>query len=521
MSIERSQPGPRHASARVVVLVAAALAGGSLAVAFSPWSWWWFAPLPLAVLFRLAHATRPRNALALGYAFGLGLFGVGISWVHVSMAQFGAGGALTAIAATAALVATLAVFPAMALGLTRLLSPRSRLLELLVVAPACWVLLEWSRTWALTGFPWLLVGYSQTGSAIGRAVAPVLGVLGVSLVVALVAGGLAYGVTEHRRGRRVVAPVTVAASMLPLAALTQVAWTEPAGPPIDVALVQGNVDQAEKWRPENLDAILARYERLSEATWGRSLVVWPETAIPARYDRVNETFLPRLAARARRVGTTLITGLPSHKDGQIYNSAIAVDRGPVYHKRHLVPFGEYVPFRSFFGSALDLLGAPMSDFTAGSRATLLPAAGYRAGVAICYEIAFGNEVAAFFPGANVIVNISNDAWFGESIGPWQHLQIARMRAIEFGRYVLRATNTGVTAIIDPEGAIVARAPQFEAAVVEARVSPRSGLTPYARWTDAPILGAIGVALLPFLLMRLIGYTSCRWRGAPAGRISSG
>ncbi|MDZ7748623.1 MAG: apolipoprotein N-acyltransferase [Halofilum sp. (in: g-proteobacteria)] len=254
--------------------------------------------------------------------------------------------------------------------------------------------------------------------------------------------------------------------------------------------------------PGNLDGILSRYRRLTEPSWGADLVIWPETAVPTSYGEVQDTFGRSLAARAAKAGTSVITGVPTRAQGRAYNSAVTVGRQAVYHKRHLVPFGEFVPLRSLLGGMLDVFGAPMSDFSAGRRVTLLPAAGYRAGIAICYEIAFGREVAAVLPGANLVINLSNDAWFGDSIGPRQHLQIARMRAIELERYVLRATNTGVTAVIDPSGRVVARAPQFEQARLVARVSPRDGLTPYARWTNWPVLGLIGVVLVILVAIRL-------------------
>ncbi|MDZ7748624.1 MAG: hypothetical protein U5K43_07125 [Halofilum sp. (in: g-proteobacteria)] len=202
----------------VPVLLSALAAGGTLPLAFAPWSWWWLAPLPLAALFLLVMNASPRRAFGVGYAFGLGLFGVGVSWVHISVARFGDGGAPLAVTATAAFVGLLALFPATAVGLARLVSPRRRLIDLTLVLPTCWVLLEWCRTWVLTGFPWLILGYSQTGSALGRAAAPVIGVLGTSLIVASVAGALTL-VAVARDTRRRLAVVAVAATAVALVAI--------------------------------------------------------------------------------------------------------------------------------------------------------------------------------------------------------------------------------------------------------------------------------------------------------------
>ena len=463
-------------------------------LAFAPWFWWAVAPVALAVAFSLSGRSSPRQALGYGYLFGIGLFGLGVSWVHVSMMRFGSGGPIVAIGATVAFVALLAIFPAIALAAARWLRPRADALSFLAVLPAAWVLLEWTRTWLFTGFPWLLIGYSQTGTPVGAAIAPVFGVLGASWLVALVAGGLgwAFSGASWSRWSGVIGISAIAWALASGGDDTQ--WSRPSGGSLDVALVQGNIDQAAKWQPENRTEILERYRKLTEPAWEADLVVWPETAIPLWYGRVRGAYKAELRERARETGTTLILGAPTRDQGRAYNSAFAVGAAPTYHKRHLVPFGEFVPFRRLSGDLLDVLGAAGSDFSAGNEAVLLPAAGHRAGVAICYEIAFGAEMAELFPGAEILINISNDAWFGASIGPRQHLQIARMRALEFERYVLRATNTGLTAIIDPRGRVVVQAPQFEPMALAGQAIPRTGMTPYARWTDTPLLAGLATIL---------------------------
>lgn len=480
----------------------ALVAGSTLLLAFAPWSLWMLAPLPPAIAFRLAHGKRPREAFAIGYAFGVGLFGVGVAWIHISLARFSDSGMAVAVLATTALVALLAIFPAVALATARWLHPRVTARALLLVTPAVWVLLEWVRTWLLSGFPWLLLGYSQVESPVARAVGPVFGVLGTSAVVAFFAAVLAWSTTAFKWRRLVLVPVGVVVASFAIVGVAEIRWTRAAGPAMTVGLVQGNITQDRKWRAKMAAETLKRYRDLTAPLWGVDLVVWPETALPLWYDSVPADYRASLESKVATSGTSLILGVPTRTNGRGYNSAISVGEGATYHKRHLVPFGEYIPFRAVLGRAVDLLGAPMSNFSAGTQPVLLPAGPALAAVAICYEIAFGAEVADVGAKAGVLVNISNDAWFGDSLGPRQHLEIARMRAVELERYLLRATNTGLTTVVDPEGRVVASMAPFEAGTLRSVVRPRTGTTPYGRWEDLPLLAALALVLGPFCAFRV-------------------
>lgn len=477
----------RCCSHAAVKWVATAAGGSVLPLAFAPWSWWWLPPLSLAVLFHYAWHASPGRAFLLGYLFGIGLFGVGVSWVHVSMTRYGGGAPLVSYVATGGLIALLAAFPAAAMLAARLISQKADAVTLWFAMPAAWVILEWVRTWLFTGFPWLLLGYSQTESPFAASLAPIAGVLGLSAAVALLAAALTWCVDSGgwlRWGTTALA-VTAIASASRL--VQPFDWTQPVGGPLEVVLVQGNFDQAEKWRPENRSRTLSRYAALTQPYWGADLIIWPETALPLPYESLPTAYSGELTARIKVNKTTLILGAPTSQNGQLFNSAIAVGTDTAYHKRHLVPFGEYVPLRGLFGDLLDVLGAPESDFSAGTTSTLLTAAEYRAAIAICYEIIFSSEVARQAADSDFIVNMSNDAWFGDTIGPWQHLQIAQMRAMETGRYVLRATNTGVTAVIDEGGRVIAQAPQFTTVALASSLIPHSGLTPFMQWRDRPVL----------------------------------
>jgi apolipoprotein N-acyltransferase len=303
------------------------------------------------------------------------------------------------------------------------------------------------------------------------------------------------------RGRaRVVALLVALLLWVGSGLLSLVEWSTPKDGPIRASLIQGNVPQNLKWRPEQRAPTIELYTRLSRQRWDRDIVIWPETALPAYYHQA-ETFLQGLAAEARAGGgATLLMGLPVMADpvnGRYYNSVVRVGE-PVqfYHKSHLVPFGEYIPLKALLGRLLDILRVPMADFSRGDeQQPLLEAAGQHIGVSICYEDAFGEEVIRGLPQASLLVNVSNDAWFGDSFAPHQHLQMARMRTLETARPMLRATNNGVSALIDHRGRVLATSPQFEVAVLDGEVQPRAGATPYVVMGNTPLILCLLVMVL--------------------------
>lgn len=483
-------------------LLPALFAGAALPLAFAPFGWWWLGLLCPAVLFAIGAGAPDRIARRAAYLFGLGFYGVGVSWVYISMDRYGHSGPVLALLLTLCLVAFLALFPLACVWLARRLRAGTGFVALAVAFPVAWVLLEWVRIWLFTGFPWLLLGYSQIDGPL-RSVAPVFGVLGLSLVLSVLAGVLAW-LALVPKPRQLLAGLGVAVLVLVGTRLLDHDWTEVAGEPLSVVLIQGNVAQDQKWSPEYLQITLDRYRDLTRAHWGADLIVWPEAAVPNWYHRLAHDYLEPLAEEGRAHGTELVLGVPflDLDTGDAFNSIISLgaDAG-IYHKRHLVPFGEYVPLRDVIGRALDILGAPMSDFQAGTAGTPLHAAGYEMGASICYEVVFGQEVADALPAAQMLINISNDAWFGDSLAPHQHLQMARMRSLETGRDMLRATNTGITAVIDHKGRITARAPQFEVFSLQAQAVPRNGATPYVRWLDYPVLTLLGIAVLGLVALR--------------------
>ena len=462
--------------------VIALVAGAATVLAFAPVGAFPVAFASLAVLAHLWAAASPRSCFRTGFWFGLGLFGAGVSWIYVSMTQFGGMPPVIAAAATAFFCAFLALFPAAA-GWLQARVPGGAALRALLLIPAAWTLAEWLRVWVLTGFPWLAVGYAAAGWPL-QGYAPLAGVFGVSFAMLSLSG--AARLMAARRSKR-LALAALLGIVLAGEALRQVQWTAPAGGPFAAALLQGNIPQELKFRPDRYERTLETYARLAEETRAR-LIVLPETAVPRFYDSVAPAYLARLEAAARANGGDLLLGVPWRSAGAYYNSVVSLGVSPrqLYHKVHLVPFGEFIP--PGFGWSLRLVQIPLADFSRGSREQPpLEAAGQRIAVNVCYEDAFGDEIARRAAQATLLVNLSNVAWFGDSLAPGQHLQIARLRAIETGRMHLAATNTGVTAAVDRDGRVLARLPQFAEGRLEIAAQGYSGLTPYLRWNDWPIL----------------------------------
>ena len=475
------------------------LAGSATSFAFAPYDISIIPFITLALLFHLWRGGNKRQAFAYGYLFGLGLFGVGVNWLYISINLFSGINLFGAYLLTLALVAYLALFPALVGSLGKCRAIRSDYYFFLALMPSLWALGEWVRSWLLTGFPWLTLGYTQTGGLLSG-YGSILGVFGVSFFCALLAGGLVLLCGRSRSLGLGLSLLVVVAAAWQLRACQ---WTDKSGMEIAVALVQGGIPQEIKWLPEHRRLSLEGYPELSEPYWGHDLIVWPETAIPGYLHQYRD-YVDGLDRLASHNASTLLVGLPSKNQdsGEQFNSLVLLGgKRQIYHKRHLVPFGEYLPLRSLLQRPLDLLGIPIADFTPGTApdAALFQADGFSIGLSICYEAVFGAEVINTLPRAQVLVNVSNDAWFGDSASPHQHLQMARMRAIETGRYLLRATNTGISAIINEKGKIVGKTRQFQPDSVATSVPLFTGSTPYAMSGDKPIVLLSLVLLLWGLL----------------------
>jgi apolipoprotein N-acyltransferase len=507
--IEGAGAAPRAAAARALLggIVSPLLAGAACVVGFAPFYAW---PVPILAIAVLLHAwTRSataRQAALSGFAFGLGYFLAGVSWVYVSLHDFGSMPAPLAALATFLFCSYLAAFPAAAGWVTvRLAGPG--MATRLAAGAALVVLFEWLRGWLFTGFPWLNLGTSQAPASPLAGWAPLAGAYGTSLALTG-AAALLVGLFASRTWSRTRALLVAASVALFVAGgiAREIPWTQAAAPAVPVALLQGNVAQEIKWREEVRPRILEDYRRMIVAA-DAPIVIIPETALPALLDQLPAEYVAGLRDHARAAGKHILLGTvernPRGGEVDYYNSLVSLADPslPSYRKRHLVPFGEFIP--PGFGWILAVLKIPMSDFARGSAEQAgLAAAGIPLGVAICYEDIFGEEVIAALPRAQLLVNVSNDAWFGRSFAADQHLQFSQMRALETGRWMVRSTNTGVTAAIDPLGRVAARLPQFTQGTLIHRVEPRTGLTPYARFGNTPAIAlALALAVLASLRRR--------------------
>jgi apolipoprotein N-acyltransferase len=465
------------------------LLGALVMLSFAPFGLYPLAPILVIPLLFAFVKSKPRQAAQLGFSFGAGLFLAGTYWLYVSVHVFGQAPLLLALLLMLGLVIIMALYYGAAGWMIARLG-NGNMWRFILLAPAVWVLLEWVRGWFLSGFPWMTLGYSQIDSPLAG-FAPLLGVYGLSLMVMISASALLAALLS-RGNRR--APFLVLA-VLPWTvgiAVGSLSWTEASGPTVRTTIVQGGVSQDRKWLPEQFTSTLDLYRGSILRNGDSDLVIWPEVAIPSYIDLV-ESYVSQLELDIAARDQTLLFGILERDFAakQVFNSVVAIggEGRQIYRKRHLVPFGEYFPVPDFVREWMRLMSLPNSNITSGAdvQPLLRMPDGNLLSLAICYEDAFATEQLYALPDASILVNVSNDAWFGNSIAPHQHLQIARMRALEAGRYVVRATNNGVSAFIGPDGKLHARGPQFEYVSMTYDVQPRTGLTPFARFGNRPVI----------------------------------
>lgn len=486
------------------------VAGALQTLTFSPFEWWLLGPLAIALIVAAALPLAAGRLFLAGWLVGLGLFGTGASWVYVSISEHGNTSVPVAIVLTSLFVMGLALVHGLAFWFWGKLAKDSSIRRL-ILFPAVWVLADWVRGWLLTGFPWLYLGTSQVDGPLAG-FAPVVGVHGITLWI-VASGAALYAIgwlmVAHRKTAATVVLVCALIPWISGPLANRIQWTEISGDSLSFAAMQGNIPQQIKWDPDFLRDQLIIYLGLTEEDWDRDIILWPETAIPITQDQAG----PIIEHIQSELGpdSTLITGIPWFtfseriEDYTFHNSIMALGENGsgVYHKQKLVPFGEYVPMEQWLRGVIGFFDLPMSSFSRGPKhqsplsageASLMPA--------ICYEVAYADFVATQARRANMLVTISNDGWFGDSIGPLQHLQLARMRALETGRYMLRGTNNGVTAIIDHKGQLAEVIPQFERAVLRGEVYTATGNTPFMQSGSWPVLTLVAI-LIVFVRERVI------------------
>ncbi|MFD2168349.1 apolipoprotein N-acyltransferase [Thalassotalea euphylliae] len=472
------------------------LAGALLVFAYAPYSLWWLTPLLLATWVKSIDGKSIKQATVASYCFGLGWFGTGISWVHVSIDQFGGMPLPASLFLMALLCAYLALFPALAGYIASRFSTGKKLNIWLL--PSIWIFTEWLRGWFLTGFPWLSVGYSQIDSPLSG-FAPVVGEVGLTLILLVIAVCVVKLVSKQSIVLHSMALLSIAAVTF---WLNSTAFTSPTGEIKKVALAQGNIAQELKWKPEQEWPTMVKYMDLTRQHYNADLIVWPESAIPTVEPMAKE-YLDMANSAAAMNSTAIVTGIINYnfESREYFNSLVVLGKqnkedtdGSYYYpnenrfyKHHLLPIGEFVPFQELLRPIAPFFNLPMSSFTRGDYVQPnLMANGIQLAPLICFEIAFPEQLHAnFSESTDILLTVSNDAWFGTSHGPHQHMEIARMRAREFGRPLIRSTNTGVTAAVDEQGKFTGRIPQFEEAVLSVDVALVSGQTPFSRYQKYP------------------------------------
>ncbi|MCK4841437.1 MAG: apolipoprotein N-acyltransferase [Methylococcales bacterium] len=471
-----------------------------LTLSFAPFNYSYLALVSLVFIFFSWLNVSPFRAALRGYLFGLGLFASGISWVYISIHDYGGAPAIGAALLTGLVICFWAIFPALTAYLSVKLTAKKNKDKLIWVIPFIWILIEYYRGyWLLNGFPWLQIAYTQLDTPL-KGFVPILGVYGTGFLFAITASIIVAGFKQYLKYS--YALVLVLCMWGTGAYLQTIKWTEKVGKSITVSLIQGNIAQDQKWLPKNRIKTLVKYHKMTAQNWDSDIIIWPETAIPAFLSQVQKIFLDPLSAQAKANNTDLIVSLPTkNQNNEYFNVVLTLGKQEGrYNKNHLLPFGEYLPLQPVSGFILKSLGIQLGTFTSGGNdQKLLVAGGYPFATSICYEDAFGGEAIRSLPEAAFLVNVTNDAWFGDSIEPHQHMQLAQMRALETGRYMLRTTNTGMTAIVAPDGQIIKKAPMFKQAVLTGNIFPMTGMTPYARLGDGRIILILAICLLLLLL----------------------
>lgn len=508
-------------------------AGALTVLAFAPFNIYpvaWFGP---AFLFYVLNRAKTKaQYVKLSWVYGLGLFGFGASWPFYSLYFFAKAHILVALLATFFFVIFVSLFSTGLFGfLASFFRHHSLFSRLLIFFPAAWVLSEWTRIWFLTGFPWLFLGNSQIDSFIS-AIAPVTGVLGVSYLCALLAGALLsfyYGnslsravqiksnpinqivsnkaFVEERFGAslRIISAVVIVIITIGAFGLSLINWTEEKGQPITVSVLQANIAQDVKLQPSSLLPTIELYKDMTQQSKSSDLIIWPETALFDSFDRHMESvILPLQKSLKNTSKAILIGGFYINENQGVENSVLSItaDGRDIYSKRHLVPFGEYTPLLKYLRWLDNWIQLPYDNVAKGNNNGTLNIGNYVAQMTVCYEDAFGSEMITALPKADILINVTHDGWFTGSLEPYQHMQIARMRSLEMGRYMVRSTTNGPSGIIDEKGKVVATAPIYTKSIITGQVKLMKGQTPYVIWGNWFIVLILSSILLLGLLLKV-------------------
>ncbi|OGO91609.1 MAG: apolipoprotein N-acyltransferase [Coxiella sp. RIFCSPHIGHO2_12_FULL_42_15] len=469
------------------------IAGGIFVLAFAPFHWYVIGfAAPALLLYCWKNAT-PAQAFWRGFFFGLGEFIMGTSWIYISIHKFGNATVLLAGFITTLFILFMSSYPALQGYIFSQCFRHNTLWQRCLFAfPSTWVIFEILRAYLFTGFPWLLLGYSQTRT-IFNGFAPLLSVFGISLIVSMMSGALILFIDTKATTQRMIAATLILIFITVSVPLHDAHWTHPTKRALSVALVQGNVPQSLKWDANEAFNTIQKYLRATQPYWNKQLILWPEAAVPILSTEAT-AFIQELHHKAKQHHSALIFGIPGTNDQQnkFYNSIMTVGQGHgTYFKRHPVPFGEYIPLPSIFGAAMRYFDIPMSNLSKGpKKQPLLQAQGIKIAPFVCYEITYPNEVIPYSKGSQLLVTVNDDSWFGDSFAQPQQIQMAKMRAIETGRPILYVSNTGITAIIGTHGKIVRQIPENRLLVLTGEVHPTMGNTPLMIYKFYPLYSIV-------------------------------
>ncbi len=472
--------------------------GSSMPLAFAPFNFWWLSILAISgLIFLWQTELTKKQTFLIGLLFGLGYFGFGLYWVYLSLHDFGNASVLVAVSITALLIVWQACYIGV-LGLVFHQFKKQYSLSIaLLLMPMLWFSMEWLKGIVLTGFPWLSVGYAHINSPLSI-YAPWIGVYGlgaISIVMSLV---LVIVLKRNIKTNRAVILIAVSIILL-MPVFSQIEQTTPLDKSLKVTQIQGNIAQQIKWQQDKRQQILEVYWDQTKLYWGSDLIVWPETAIPGKSELIEESVLLPMSMIAAENETNLLVGviMSDLAKSRYFNSMLMVGENQgVYHKRHLVPFGEYMPMRWLLEFMNKFIQIPMSDMQAGDlEQPLMTIDDVKLGVSICYENVFSRDINRDLPEANILINTSNDAWFGDSLAPHQHLQIAQMRSLETGRPMVRSTNTGISAFINHKGEVTQQTDQFKVQVITADVIGRTGKTAFISFQPYQWVAVLGIFLI--------------------------
>lgn len=460
-------------------LILALLLGALMPLAFAPFHHPYLGIALLAGLFGLwGENVEVKETAIIGWFFGLGYFGFGVWWIFNSLDSFGQIGLGTSLGSTAILIMAMALYPMLTGILLKIF--RSSWQKNLLVFPALWTLIEIIRSYLFTGFPWLAVGYTHTSSLL-QGLAPLIGVYGLSFVSCFLAGCLVTLYQYHKLNSRlaIILSATVLFTLSVFSA--QYNWTTPQPIALKAGLVQFNISQNDKWFPGSATSLFNHYQKITNTLWDNDIIIWPESSIPEFYDKLSSDFSP-LGETAKKHNTSLIVGVPMRQHQEIYNGIAMLGQSQgQYFKRHLVPFGEYWPMETFLGPMIRFFDLPMSDFHAGPyQQKHLLTHGNMIAPFICYEIAYPQLAIDSSNNAHILLTITDDSWFGDSIALDQHLQIAQMRAMELQKPLIFSGNTGISGVINHKGTLLAHLPKFTKNTLSVTVRPYAGRTPWSK-----------------------------------------